>query len=1045
MSYGIYSLNSPILISDAAIVRNFEGRHDVLVIARGSLLQFYSLSDGFTLRYEYRLFGDIARIIPLKHPSDSQANILLILRDLRYSIIRFYTSNNSIKTVQSGNIESSTGVSLDPPFRVAVSPVALLLQVHQQVLQYFQINPSSQLGPPVNYSIPAKYIIDFDFMNSGELVKFAVLSEDFGQTTKLQIFDVDPTTSRSTNHKDQIQAAMKNDSYAIKVIDSSSLIVFKTDAAIKVILNSSTNPKQRSSSIYTSDPLIKFARMDQNHFIAADNGNNLYSINLKDLDQVELFRIGSINTPIALLPYDNKHLISISQSGESFRIELVGDVNHMKSKTTTLMTNCSSVKKIIDVNSSEFIGICGNGFSHIIRQSLILEEFAQVPIMGVKDVWIFNNDFVITINEKTHLFSLDDDGVTPIQNEDLITNQPTIAFKQVSSTDFIQITPTKVLISSIKSCKDYSSIHQASISESKIGLIVSDGQTDFIAVLDFEMEEILNNEAPIPIEEIAVNDQYVAVSSWPESQIVILSIESGEAIKTIEKVNCIGMTFSPDYLIVAETRDHCLFYPLKAFEPPEDGSKRDTSFTSLHCNGMHYTIIPFGDGTTNDVIVAGERPVLIQNLTVKEIEYSGFKGGACSEDKIVLIHDDSISFCHPSGYAMTVHEDKSSVNVIDTIQIVNNSKENESRLNFIVASQDEKGYSLSVVEHPLSTIHPTITKPNDKPYIGMSSISCNGMKFVAVIFGDHLILYEVSDELLLERSNLQLEKVPFQITSFNSKFIVAFTEEFQLFELDFVSHSNIMLKNITKMLTQGSTSCISNDDEFVAVCDELQSLVLYYYDDTSNKFSEHARNCIDFGLSICRVSIDDYFSVDHAGNFFQMQISESKNIESSDLEICSCYALGESATAMLVFGENESDEKPTKESEEKQTKESEEKPTKDSDEKPLKVQEDKQTKVLIGTQSAQYIEVISFKPSDEFVALYNEIERNVQSLGRLSSFSHRAVLVDNFMLPCPTMYNFDLIKMFLELETEQQNIIVEAAKLPLEQAIEISEQIMQMV
>ena len=96
-------------------------------------------------------------------------------------------------------------------------------------------------------------------------------------------------------------------------------------------------------------------------------------------------------------------------------------------------------------------------------------------------------------------------------------------------------------------------------------------------------------------------------------------------------------------------------------------------------------------------------------------------------------------------------------------------------------------------------------------------------------------------------SNLQLEKVPFQITSFNSKFIVAFTEEFQLFELDFVSHSNIMLKNITKMLTQGSTSCISNDDEFVAVCDELQSLVLYYYDDTSNKFSEHARNCIDFG------------------------------------------------------------------------------------------------------------------------------------------------------------------------------------------------------
>lgn len=1021
MSYGIYSLNSPILISDAAIVHNFEGKRDVLVIARGSLLQFYSLTDGFTLRYEYRLFGDIARVVPLKHPNDSQSNILLILCDLRYSIIRFVTSNNSIKTVQSGNLKSSTGVALDPPFRIAVSNVALLLQLHQQVLQYFQITSNSQLGLPVNYSIPAKYIIDFDFMNTADLVRFAVLTEDFGQTTKLQIIDVDSSMPRSSIHKDATQVYMKNDSYAIKVIDSSSLIVFKTDAAIKVQINASTPPRQKSSTIYTSHPLIKFARMDQNHFIVADKGNNLLSISLQDSDFIMAMRIGSINTPIALLPYDDKHLISISQSGESYSIELVGDNNCMSSQTKTFMVNCSSVKKIIDVNSNEFIGICGNGFSHIIRQSLILEEFAQVPVIGVKDVWFFNDEFVITINDKTFNVSLNDNGIAPVQNGNLITDQPTIAFKQTNESDFIQITPTKVNVSNSSSnffsVKDFEAIHQASISNSKIGLIVSNGLTDFVTVLDHDLNELFNVEVPVPVEEVAVNDQYVALSSWPENQIVIYSIESAKIVKSIEKVNCIGMTFSPDYLIVSETRDHCIFYSLKSFEPNEqNANNQNDSFTSLHCNGMHYSIIPFGDGSTNDVIVAGERPVLIQNLVVKEIEYAGFKGGACRTDKIVLIHDDSISFCYPSGYAMTVHEDKSTIDVVDTIQIMSNAKESDNRLNFIVASREGENLSLSVVEHPLSTIHPTFTIKEEEPYIGMASIVCNNMKFVAVIFGTLLILFEVSDELLQERSKLQLGKIPFQITSFNSKFIVAFTEEFQLFELDFVSHSDIKLKKITNMPTQGSTSCISNDDEFVAVCDELQSLVLYAYDDVTNKFSEHARNCFDFGLSICRVSVDDYFCVDHSGNFFQMQISESRNIESSDLDILSCCALGEGASAMLVFCS------------------------------PKKETEDNQTKVLIGTHSSQYIEVISFKPTDQFISLYNEIEKEFQSLGRFSSRSHRSVIVqDNFMLPCPIMYNFDLIKMFLEIDDKLQAIIAEGAKMTVEEAQELSEQILKLV
>ena len=409
-------------------------------------------------------------------------------------------------------------------------------------------------------------------------------------------------------------------------------------------------------------------------------------------------------------------------------------------------------------------------------------------------------------------------------------------------------------------------------------------------------------------------------------------------------------------------------------------------------------------------------PSLFKTLLLRRLSTPASKVELVMKTRLFLFMTILFRFVIQPVYAMTVHEDKSMNNVVDTIKIVSNPNEEDNRLNFIVATRDGENFSLSVVEHPLSTIHPAITKREYIPYVGMTSIVCKNMKFVAIIFGSNLTLFEVSDELLQERSNLDLGKVPFQITSFNSKFIVAFTEEFQLFELDFVSHSDIRLKKLTTMLTQGSTSYISNDDEFVAVCDELQSLVLYAYeDDALNKFSEHARNCMDFGLSICKVSGEDFFCADHNGNFFQMQISESKNIESSDLDILSCCALGEAVSAMLVFGS------------------------------PKKESEDNQTKVLIGTKSSQYIEVINFRPTDEFLALYFEIEKSVQSLGRLTSRSNRTVLIENFMLPCPVMFNFDLIKFFLELDEEQQLAIAEEAKLPIELVMEIAESIMRLV
>lgn len=1029
-SFGIFSLNSPILISDATFVSNFIEFEDVLIIARGSLLQIYSLKKSpniqFDLKYEYQTFGNICRVVPLKHPKDSQANILLILNDLRFSILRYNKRESEIKTMQCGNISSSQGSILSPPYRIAQSASSLLLQINPQVLQFFQILPDSQLSAPINIPIPAKFIKDFDFLGSDDYsLKFAVLTEDFGQNSKLQILDVDPylQTAETRNHKEPTVVTVKNDSYAIQGLDTNSVIVFNSETAFKFTINATTPPRPKSTTINTTSPLIKFTRMTHNLLIAADSGGNLLSILIQDNDATPAMRIGPINVPIALLKYDNRTLISISTSGESSLIQLCGETMKMHSVATPIMTNSGSLKKIVEVNSNEFIGLCGNGYSHIIRQSLILNEVARIPLMGIETIWFYQDCLVLSVDTQTFIIRLGDNEVEKIENDSFVLDQPTIAFKQTSDNSFIQITPFKVNSNidgnEINDKGDFHVITDASISSSYVAFIINDESQFTIFVLDYDLNEVRRFEVPVPIEVIAVNDTFMATASWPENKVFVFSIETGSLVRTIEKVNCISLLFTDDYLILAETRDHVIYYPLNSLY---DSKTSSADFVSLYCNGMHYKLIPTSE--PNDVIVAGECPVLIHDLVVNGIEYHGFKDGAVSDDKFCLIHDDSLSLCRPSHFAITVHEEKSSDDIIDAVQITNPAKATNSTslYNFVVASNNQDGhFSLSVVEHPLSTLHPTWPKEDeqliglkdDESYIGMASIVTDDpMKFLAVIYGQHLILFEVSDDMLLKRSQIDLKSKPFQISTYGNKIIVGFNNEFILYEPEIISHSDIQLKELTDMQTDGATSYISNDDELVAVADELQSLVLYVYDPKPNKFTEHARNCINFGLSICRVAVDDYFVIDYNGNLFQMQIGNSNNTESRDLDIHSCCALGEPCTSMIVLSYPKKDKDAVDE----------------IDKSNGETDKDTQTKLLIGTQSSQYIEVLSFNATEDFEHLYRTIEREVQTVGRMTSGAHRTVLINNsYMLPCPIMYNFDLLKMFLDLDDESRAQIASMA------------------
>jgi hypothetical protein len=349
-----------------------------------------------------------------------------------------------------------------------------------------------------------------------------------------------------------------------------------------------------------------------------------------------------------------------------------------------------------------------------------------------------------------------------------------------------------------------------------------------------------------------------------------------------------------------------------------------------------------------------------------------------------------------TGFKMSVREDRFDFKVIDSIQLTDTEK-------FILAIERDPEIELGISDHP--TALPIRTIKMQEKYLGMASIVFDGMAFVAVLSQMSLKLFEFTGDALQPRSRLSLSSPSFGIEAFGQRFLIGSASLFQLFEPEVMSASDVRLRKVTEMQTQGSSSCVTCDDDIVAVADELQSLVLYSFNESTNKFTEVARGCFDMGLGICRMRGDDYFCVDNAGNFLQMAIGETKNLESSDLTIVSRCSLGTAARAMTVL-------------------------------------QAKTPRLLIRTDAGQYIEIVSFAPSQKFVALYTAVETMVQSLGRFGSRRQRMVMVEHFVVPGSVVYDLDLLALFLKLDEKNQAAICERVDIRVQEAHEICDQML---
>lgn len=951
MSFGVKTINSPNIISDATVANNYsdDGSIDI-IFAKGENIQFAKYQKEIVFQNEFRLFGEIANVISIGAELSQEKNILVVLSNSQYAILSI--NCNGIKTKQFGYLSSSNKVT-DYPFKYAVNDYFLVININNNLIQILKITEESMLDYSYNCFIPGKDIIELEVLNNDpDLIRVGVLISDFDKLNKLLIYDID-NKSKLAPTSPSISIKLSLDSYKFIVVNNNVLIVLSSSVAKYIFMDKNKKITQKTSTIFCSNPINAITKLSNNCFICSDLDGNLLILDLYDSGLVTLKRIGKIDVSMKLLSVSKDTIISISKYGKCYLI------NHEQKKIIPIIANSGKVNKILKLNNNEYIGISSDNNLHIINTSLKFNPIVSTEIPMIKNAWFFDDKFLVTTVYGTFLLLFNQNKFERIEDERFITNEETLSF---CSSPFIQITKTKITNS--KTEMEFQEILCSSISNSTIGLVVYNNNQNSIFIAYFDLKIISNIVSSRKMDCIAVNKKFIAISSWDENLIDIYSIENNNIIKSISRP-AVDLVFINDDLIVLEPRDKCYRYSIL----------NDNEVEQYQCEGIHNSITSVSD---NSIILTGEQPVIIKDGVINGLDFTKITKCSNSDNKYLFICGDILTLCESNGFSLTAKYGNFDSNVIDILKLPEINK-------YIIASQDHNEISFSISKHPLFKQNHILSYKTTKKFVGFSAIDIFSYIFIVTIIENQFNLYELYEEKLTFKKSIKLHKPPIQITNFLKYLLIGFEDEVKLYEIEYISNSEININEVTSILTQGSTSSISTNNSFIIVSDSLQSIVLYSFDENNQIFNEIARNCNDYGFSHCKILNDNIFGSDYFGNLYYMKMSHSRNIDSFDINIYSSYSFGQDITFITSFS--------------------------------------KEDNILIGTQNGQYFEIHEFYPSAQLKLLYKEIESTVKSLGLFNSFDFRHVTKRFHPIKSDNMFNLDLFQYYLGLSNEDKTRI----------------------
>jgi len=861
------------------------------------------------------------------------------------------------------------------PIKYSIALHAFILQVSSNTLMVTKILPNSLISFPFFYSIPSKSIIDFGFLVSNDSYsRIVVLSDEFDMKTKIQAYETE-FQQQILNLKPNISMSLDNDSYLLSVVNESTVIILSTNIAKRIHFFVSSQAQIHTSTILTMNPIRFITKMSDYFYVCVDYQNQVLFMNLSDNGKVIINRIGEIDQPVSFFRIDEKHIISIARAGYSSLIGIQNGKNSLAINIHLLMCSGGPIRRFVGNNPYYVSSVLYKGSIRTIQNSYHISELFRFEIQDIFGLWLIDKDLLLVSKAESSFVIRFSDNLSLDNLEGLITDSRTIFFG-FSKLGWIQVTPYCISFEGGRIFTISGAIISASLHEEIIciGTLEND-----IFIYDHNGDIVFQYKTMFIPSQLSINKRFLAVSGIDSNLVEVIDCDNPENIQYIPTNRSVSLSIVGEFLYILENFDVCHRYLLS-----------ELSVQSYFCPGIHNLIYPQID---NSILITGKYPLIFKDDVFYAFPCS-FLFGTIRENIIIYYESGYITISEIEFEKMLVRSYDTKDEIVDIVDI-------DGGENIVVLQQKSDHLSLSVSSHPLISHNSccAICTTQKQKYISMCTLEISNGILLFVLFEKIIMVYEISHGELLNICNHQLDNTAVYINRFVGNIIVGFSSEIHVYFPEIISLTCAKLKLVSSTPTFGSSSCFSVDDDMIAIGDEIESILLLQYNQEKSLFSEIARNT--FSISIYSILLlgSLIYCSDENGNLFILKNNDIQNFCSIELDLVSSINIGEKITTIYNSQRFKA--------------------------------------IFLGTESGQLLYISDFLIDQSLVPLIELTEKTIESIGGFSPQTQRIVLHNSFCVTRSKIFDFQIMKYFLELDESIQRSLCSQCGLDYEKAIEL--------
>ena len=459
MSFALTEVFPSSSVSSGALIPAFDSDSDFLAVGRGNILTLYRiagnyLADAITIK----LYGEIMKIIPLSF--SLRSNILVILTDMRSSVLSWDENNNEVTTISSGNLMPVGITNIPEDLKYAVTPSALVVQFHPYLLTVFPITPQSSLGTSFPISIKCKSIMDFVFIGPiSKVTRLAVLTEEYSDNPKLHLIEIDLTNNMGTEDAKQTVSLPENTYIILPFLPDTNSTVFccSSQNATHVIYAAGLAPACGTHTLFTPNRLKWYAQMKDNLYAFIDEIGNIRVAELSENNTIHFTNLPfTCSTISCVVPISSTGLFVGSRTGKSYLFKI-------RKNSLEILQSFDSASSLIEFEKSDdsLIAVSKSAITKMDPLQL-LKKSVNLQAKGIVSVWCKHGEEQdqIVLSSCDHTFFLE--GADGVYQESENTESRYITDSSslyVSFDPFIQVTRSETRIDGIEIPGDFIFAH----------------------------------------------------------------------------------------------------------------------------------------------------------------------------------------------------------------------------------------------------------------------------------------------------------------------------------------------------------------------------------------------------------------------------------------------------------------------------------------------------------------------------------------------------------------------------------------------------------